>query len=188
MPGWTFHDLPMQLGNWRGEATELDPVIAAATGASIIVNRAYRNDQGRTVALHAAMFDDPIDGVMHTPQNCYRANGWTKLDETHEDLQVSADQTFAVELTNWKKGDEKAIVLFWYQLGEQVLYSRLDLGKIRWKMRGQPKWPVLTKVMVQITITDPEDSLTTVLDFAEQVAKWLNQPEHQKYLAKWPGV
>ena len=55
-------------------------------------------------------------------------------------------------------------------------------------MRGQPTWPVLVKVMVQIPLTDPEDTKAVGLGFAQQFAKWLNQPEHRKYLDRWGGV
>jgi EpsI family protein len=189
MPAWTFHDLPMQLGKWHGEDTKMDPKIATATGAEIIADRLYRDETGATVSMHTAMFRDPSDGVIHTPLNCYRGNGWTLVKETREDVPISEGLTISVALTTWEKDGERVMVGYWYQLGENVLYDRFDLGNIRWKMPGKATWPVLIKVMLQVSVTsDPDDAKTLELGFAELIAKWLNQPEHQKYLAKWPSV
>jgi EpsI family protein len=189
MPTWTFRTLPLQLGNWTGEPTKLDPEIATATEADIIVDRLYQDDTGCMISLHSAMFTDPNAGVYHSPLNCYRANGWRKLDETRENLEISKDMTIPVALTTWEKEGQKVLVLFWYQLGEHVLYGRDDLGFIRWgSMRGQAKWPVLTKVMMQIALRDPVESQTKLLGLAQEIAKWLNQDEHRKYLGQWPGV
>lgn len=186
MPTWTFREMPLQLGNWQGATTTLDPEIAVATGADIIVDRSYRNEAGRAVSIHTAMFEDPRKGFTHIPLNCYRANGWRQLTEVGEEISLSEDTTIAVNLSTWEKEGEKILVLYWYQLGEHVLQSRLELGTFRWAMGGEPKWPVLVKIMIQTQLTDEEDSKTVITAFAEQIAQWLNSPEHQKYLHRWP--
>ena len=188
MPNWTFRELPLQLGDWHGEDFQMDPKIAVATGAEVIVDRIYRDEQKHTISLHTAMFSNPADGVLHSPLNCYPGNGWTKLSETRDNVQVSGESTIAVSLTTWEKEGDQLMVVYWYQLGNQVLYSRFDLGSIRVKMWDQPKWPALVKVMVQIPIAEPEDTKSIILGFSEQVAQWLNQPEHQKYLRRWPKI
>ena len=188
MPNWTFRDLPLQLGDWHGENFQMDPKIAAATGAEVIVDRLYRDEQSRSISLHTAMFSNPTDGVLHSPLNCYPGNGWRKLTETRENVRVSGESTIAVSLTTWEKEGSQLMVVYWYQLGDQVLYSRFDLGSLRVKMWSQPKWPALLKVLVQMPIVEIDDTKAIILGFTEQIAQWLNQPEHQKYLRRWPGV
>ena len=34
MPDWTFKDMPLELGQWHGRPTEMDPKIALATEAA----------------------------------------------------------------------------------------------------------------------------------------------------------
>ena len=188
MPNWTFRELPLQLGQWQGESTKLDPKIAAATGAEIIVDRVYRDEQGHAISLHTGMFKDPSEGVLHSPLNCYVANGWIKKDETRANVQVSDDMALPVSLTIWEKDRGKVMVVYWYQLGDNVLYGRRDLGMLRFTtLRGQQKWPVLAKVMVQIPVVEAIETEAVLLEFADHVAKWLNQPEHQKYLSRWPN-
>ena len=67
MPSWTFREFPQQLGNWHGEETRLDPEIAVATGAEVLVNRNYRDTRGHAISMHAAMFKNPAVGITHTP-------------------------------------------------------------------------------------------------------------------------
>ena len=83
MPDWTFHEMPMQLGDWRGKEAKMDPKLAVRTGAKLdtIIDRTYRDDLGHVVVMHAAMFDNPAAGVIHSPLVCYRAAGWKKLSE-----------------------------------------------------------------------------------------------------------
>lgn len=186
MPNWTFREMPYQLANWHGEDTKMDPVIALATGADIIVDRLYRDDVRSVVSLHTAMFKNPTDGVIHTPLNCYRGAGWLKVEESKESLQLSEDVTIPVSLVTWEKEGERVMVLYWYQLGEHVLFDRWDLGNLRFAMRGNAKWPALIKVMIQIPAPDVDDAKRRILAFAEIVAKWENKPEHRKYFEEPP--
>ena len=188
-PTGRLRELPFQFGAWHGEDTEMDPKIAVATGADVIINRIYRDEAGHTVSVHTATFMDPAEGIYHSPLNCYRASGWSKLSETRENVKVAEDLSIAVSLTTWEKEGEKILVVYWFQLGQHVLYDRFDLGtSVRWSMRGQPTWPVLVKVMIQLPLTDPDDTKAVGLGFAQKFAEWLNQPEHRKYLDRWGGV
>lgn len=185
LPSWTFNEMPLQFGDWQGEDTELDPKITAAVGAAPgrIADSLYRDRLGHTVTMHTAMFDDPVEGVYHTPLNCYRANGWQKLNDSREELRLFDDLTIPVRLTTWRREGSRVIVLYWYQLGEHVLFGRWDLGiNVRWSLAGKPKWPALVKVMLQIDAADAEDAKATILSFAEQVARWENEPQRRKEL------
>jgi EpsI family protein len=187
-PNWTLRDFPLQFGVWHGEETELDSRLAAATGADMIVNRNYRDESGNTVSMHTATFEDPAEGVYHSPLNCYRSSGWKRTGETREDVKVAEDLSISVSVSTWEKEGEKIVVVYWFQLGRHLLYERFDLGTIRWSMRGQPTWPVLVKVMLHVTMAGTSDPKTVALNFAQQYAEWLNQPEHRKYLDRWGGT
>jgi EpsI family protein len=189
-PDWSVEDMPRQLGNWQGEDNELDPTIAIATNAYALANRIYHDDKGHAISVHSAMFEDPAEGVYHSPLNCYRANGWTKKSEKTENIEVTDDLTIPVSFTTWEKDNQKIIVAYWYQLGQFILYNRFDLGiSIHWKMRGQPTWPVLVKVMLQIPITaESDESKETITKFGKILSQWLNSPVHRQYLDRWGDV
>ena len=110
------------------------------------------------------------------------------LNQSFESVQVSNDLAIPVKFMLWEREGESIVVACWYQLGGHVLYERFDMAGVRWAMRGQPTWPVLTKVMLQIPAADLDDARTTLLGFTEQVVKWLNQRDHRQYLDRWPGA
>jgi EpsI family protein len=189
VPDWSLRALPIQLGEWHGKEEALDPKVFAATNADVVVNRKYQDGGGHEVSLHTAMFQDHNAGVYHSPLNCYRSAGWKLVSETSETVEVAEDLTIKVNMASWEREQDKVLVVYWYELGGHVLYSRRDLGILRLTaMRGQPKWPVLFKMMVQGPVTDLETSKTLVLDFVSQLAKWMHQPAHRKYLDQWRGV
>ena len=181
MPSWTFRQLPLQFGDWQGEDTQLDRNIALATGASIIVDRLYQDVSNHGVKMHTAFFEDPSKGVYHNPMNCYRANGWTLKSETRKKIPIADNKTLEVSFTTWELDKERVNVVYWYQLGEHLLYGRSDLGlKVRWALRGQPKWPVLIKVMLQIPApADAEEPEKLILAFTKRLASWINEHEER---------
>jgi EpsI family protein len=189
MPDWTFRDMPKTLGNWHGEDAQLDQKTAVRTGAKLdtIVDRVYRDDVGHAVSMHTAMFDDPKDGVIHSPMVCYMAAGWKKLSEKRRYLKISGEGvshelSVPVSVSKWEneKDDKKVMVVYWYQLGEHFLFGRWDLGlKVRWALAGKPEWPALVKVMMEVPFTEDEDPTSSVLGFAERVAKWENLDKHR---------
>jgi EpsI family protein len=189
LPGWRFDQLPMRLGEgeslWQGREQEMEDRITAATEAAkgTTTSRLYQDASGHGINMYGAMFDNPAGGVYHTPINCYRASGWQKTDEDHEPLDPTGKVTFPaeVDVSTWESPNgERLIVVYWYQLGDHVLFGRGDLGlKIRWAMRGQPTWPALIKVMMSIPAPEVEDAKLTILNFARQVAVWVNEQEHR---------
>ena len=145
MPSWTFREFPVQFGGWRGEEAQLDPEIAVATGAEVLVNRNYRDVAGHSVVLHTAMFKNPATGIGHTPSVCYTSSGWNLLNQSFENVQISNDLAIAVKLTTWEREGETILVACWYQLGDHVLYERFDMGRVRGRCAAKPSGPCSPK-------------------------------------------
>ena len=131
MPDWTFAAMPMEFGAWHGEPTEdMDPSIVKASEAKpeTVVNRVYRDDRGHMISMHTAMFESYRGGAYPHAMACYKASGWENIDESREDLQVADDVTIPVSVSTWQRKGDKIVVVYWYQLGEHVLFDRWDLG------------------------------------------------------------
>ena len=197
LPEWSFRDLPLQIGDWRGERTDRTrfdskqledyDLIANRTGAvkERTEDFTYRDDMGHTVAVYAAMFDNPNDGVYHIPTNCYRAAGWQLLEGYRDSVQLSEDVSIPVYLTTWERDNKREINVYWLQLGEHVLFDRADLGlKVRRSLAGREKWPALLKVMVSMPATSVEEAKPLLLEFAKEIAVWENKPSHHTGVAE----
>jgi EpsI family protein len=156
MPSRDLHELPRQLGSWTGVDQDLDRRTFNAIGAKVVVDRLYKDQRGNGVLLHTAVFDDPQEGVYHSPMNCYRSSGWNKLDEARVPLDPSDPESILVDTSIWEREGQKILVVYWYELGEHVLYGRLDLGAVRFAMRNEREWPALVKVMLQTPMDQSE--------------------------------
>jgi EpsI family protein len=177
MPSWEPTDVPRQLDTWHGKDEALDERIFVGTGADKAINRIYEDDRGHQVSLHMAIFSDFDAGVYHSPGNCYRSSGWRLIEEERVPLKTPHRPEILVSVATWEKDGEKALVVFWYELGDYTLFERFDLGKVRWAMRGRATWPPLVKVLLHAATSDPQAARPQVMEFAEQLREWIGHSE-----------
>jgi hypothetical protein len=73
--------LPMALGDWVGEKTDLDPEIVARTGSNDLVTRRYVN-RTTGVAVELIVLHGPANEIfIHTPELCYPKAGYWAAGE-----------------------------------------------------------------------------------------------------------
>lgn len=116
----TLADLPMNLGAWRGEATELDPAIAIGTGATEVVTRRYVNQETGVRVDVILLFGRAVNMYAHSPEVCYPAAGFG-LEATPEEVVIPAgDSEAKFRAMVYSKGsgprDERQEVVYswWY--------------------------------------------------------------------------
>jgi len=174
LPDWSLEDFPEELGPWRAHESELDDRIFRKIGADQAKDWITTLPDGREASTHIAVFDNLDEGVWHYPANCYGAAGWRNL-ETHE-AELSADGAASrpVNISTWEQGGRRVKVLYWYQLGEQTIFGRFDLGKARLALAGRETWPPLVKVLLQTSAEDPADAETQLLDLGSRINRWLH--------------
>lgn len=69
--------IPLTLGPWKGESTDLDPMIARGTGAEKVVTRRYVN-AGTGATVEVILLYGPAVGMyVHIPEVCYPAAGFS---------------------------------------------------------------------------------------------------------------
>jgi EpsI family protein len=172
MPDWNLEDLPRQLGDWTGEDKELDREVFARIGADVVVDRVYQNPRGQSLSMHVAIFKDQTEGLLHSPTNCYRGTGWQQRigSEKKVTLKTPNRPDAPVQAAVWERNADTCFVLYWFEMGDSVLYERVDLAKVQWDLRGQ-KSPALIKVLLQCANSDTADA--QLLEFAGQVRQWL---------------
>ncbi len=118
--------LPTAIGGWRMvregviEQEEKDVL-----RADDYLTRQYVASPGKSVSLFVAYFRSQRAGqTPHSPKNCLPGSGWTwSVSDTI--FVVIAGRGQAIEINRYvvSKGDERAVVLYWYQSRERVVAS-----------------------------------------------------------------
>jgi EpsI family protein len=117
-------DLPLTLGDWRGEPTTPDPEIVRTTGATDFAFRRFVN-QSTGVALEVYVLYGPaVDLFLHAPENCYPAAGFALK-------QAAAERT--VEAGPLRAPFRNLV----YGRGEG---AQTDLQEVYYSWRFQGRW------------------------------------------------
>jgi EpsI family protein len=174
-----FNRIPRRLGLWEVKSeSPLSPDLLAAVGADIVVDRYYRysRDERIQVGSHLAVFSDFEKGMLHNPMKVYKATGWKLLAQNHETVPTTCGNNIQVSLSEWEKGYETVLVLYWYQLGDRILLDKSELDQLRSELGDQEPLDRLVKVQLQLTKTHPKGDDELVKELAGKIAKWIEKP------------
>jgi len=163
--------LPRQIGEWSGTPDEFDERLFAKTGASSMVNYSCRNGLGRQASVHLASFSLSDIALPHTPPDCYSRSGWNIV--RNEWQTDSHDRRYRFMLVE-RNGLQVAVV-YWYQLGPNVVGDQDDLRRLLLKLRIQGKaWPPLVKVLIVVPVeTSQDDAREQCDDLGAPIYDWI---------------
>jgi EpsI family protein len=167
LPLEKLNAIPMQIDSWQGRPSRLDPDLVAATGADATLHRMYENPQGLPVAMDVAVYTRYELQVPHDPALCYESNGWNIVRSYPFALGDNPHAQAPGRLMFCQRGPrERVIVLYWYQLGEEIVLDRAGMRRAQWKLRGRHEWPPLVKVMLQTPCDGASRAPRRLDDFA----------------------
>jgi hypothetical protein len=178
-PARSLETLPLTLGlgDWHGTEGHMDPALFAGTESREAVDRAYTNRAGTTTAaVFVAFYDKPERGAYHNPISCYRENGWINLEEHREPLRTTERADMDVSISTWESRGKKVLVLYWYEMGDDILYDRESWVGVRWSLRGRTTWPPMFKVLIQIpfeNVASESVASRSAIELASYVREWL---------------
>jgi len=75
--GARFESVPMEIGDWKGTASELAPDERAMAGAVVYLCRVYSNPSRGVSVTVLLLGGQPGKISTHTPDVCYRGGGYT---------------------------------------------------------------------------------------------------------------
>jgi EpsI family protein len=125
-PSKSLSSFPPVIGEWRmvrEGAIEQDE--KDVLRADDYLTRDYAAAPGKTAQLFVAYFRSQRAGqTPHSPKNCLPGSGWTwsVSDMVLVDIQGRA-QPIAINHYVVSKGEERAVVLYWYQSRDRVVAS-----------------------------------------------------------------
>jgi hypothetical protein len=173
-----FKKMPCKFGLWEGQDMPISEELRASTGADVFINRVYWNSNNKIIQIltHLTVFSDWEKGMSRHPIERYKADGWKLLSQNHDSISTSKDKNIQVCLSEWEKNYKTIVVVFWYQLGDRILFDRSDLEKVRAELGDQNPPSPLVKVQLEITRLRPKGDDEEVKQLAGKIAKWIEKP------------
>ncbi|MGO9086000.1 MAG: exosortase C-terminal domain/associated protein EpsI [Candidatus Sulfotelmatobacter sp.] len=109
--------IPLQLGAWRGTDEPIDSEDLEVLGKGDFLKRIYRRDSGSPSQIEWFMAYFPTQrtgDTIHSPLNCLPGSGWFPLETKRTTFSVAGHPPFQVNRAYVAKGDDRALVLYWY--------------------------------------------------------------------------
>ena len=120
-------ELPRQFHAWRMVREDvMDPQMLAVLRADDTVSRVYADSaDGRSASLFVAFFKSQRTGqTPHSPKNCMPGAGWVPTESARMTVQIPGrPEPIRVNRYVVAKGDQKVLVLYWYQSRDRVVAS-----------------------------------------------------------------
>lgn len=122
--GRALSQFPTSLGSWTlAQEGVIDAETQAVLKADDLLNRFYSGN-GTGANLFVAAFRSQRNGkAPHSPKNCLPGSGWTPLESSYASIDVGGPMPIQVNRYVVTHGDERSLVLYWYQSRERAIAS-----------------------------------------------------------------
>ncbi|MBV9507683.1 MAG: EpsI family protein [Acidobacteriia bacterium] len=117
---------PKVISGWHSiEDVPIEPEILEVLKADETLNRVYLGPDGTRADLFVAFFKTQREGQSpHSPKNCLPGNGWEPLETGLVSIAAPGRaQPITVNRYVAAHGDQKAVVIYWYQSHDRVIAS-----------------------------------------------------------------
>jgi EpsI family protein len=153
---------PAQLASWHeAQNYPVEQEIRDQLKADDMLNRLYTDPESRAAAgLFVAYFKTQRTGQSpHSPKNCLPGSGWEPEATGFLDVAV-AGQPVPIRINRFvvSHGDEKSVVLYWYQSQRRVIASEFSakFWLVMDSVRYHRSDTALVRVTVPVANNDPD--------------------------------
>jgi EpsI family protein len=155
-PARPLAEFPRQVGGWTAvQDGVVDEETKAVLRADDILNRTYADEaQQRAANLFVAYFKSQRTGqTPHSPKNCLPGAGWMPSKSDVYAIQIPGRaEPILVNRYLVSRGDDKSLVLYWYQTRGRVVASeyRAKLYLVADAIRTNRTDTALVRVVVPV--------------------------------------
>ena len=125
-PVHPLDQFPTQVGSWRlAQQGVMEPEIKDVLRADDYVTRTYAESPSKWANLFVAYFNSQRAGqTPHSPKNCLPGAGWIwTVSDTVPIQLASRAEPIVVNRYIVSKGEDRSVVLYWYQSRDRVVAS-----------------------------------------------------------------
>ena len=170
-PARPLDEFPKTIGSWRMvQQGVMEQEIKDVLRADDYVTRTYAKSQTEWANLFVAYFKSQRAGqTPHSPKNCLPGSGWIWTVSDTVPIEIpSRAEPVVVNRYIVTKGEDKALVLYWYQSRDRVVASEYKAAafSVADALRYNRTDTALVKVVVGFrTAQQQEAAFATAADF-----------------------
>ena len=123
-PGRPLSEVPKTIGTWNMvQEGVIEPEVLEVLKADDLLNRIYVSPStNEGASLFVAAFRSQRNGkAPHSPKNCLPGSGWTPMNSGEISIDVGQGAPIVVNRYVVAHGDERELVLYWYQSRDRVV-------------------------------------------------------------------
>lgn len=165
-------DFPARFGGWSlAREGVIEKEILDVLRADDVMNRIYhRASSSEMASLFVAYFKSQRAGqAPHSPKNCLPGAGW--VPSVSEDLPIAIRGAAPIRVNHYivSRGDEKSVVLYWYQTRDRVIASeyKAKICLVIASMRYNRSDTALVRVVVSVRDGDEDRATRTAVEFVQ---------------------
>jgi len=165
----TLDRLPLQIGEWTGLDTPIDPNIVEQTDTDACLSRRYAKDNGiGAISLWIASGVQVRDLMPHRPEVCYVGSGYTLTSQRITELPLDSGASLKCNVMLFSRSADWVMVLYYYIVDGQYCQ---DVSQFRYRILDRIGY--VTQVQIVAGVNTPagaEAAEKTVFDFARASA------------------
>lgn len=171
-----LQQLPLRLGEWEGRTDFFEPGVLSALGVDDYVVRRYRDSSGSVLWLYVGYYvSQRLSDRIHSPRVCLPGAGWAITEIAPQPIRL-ADREIIVNRAVVQKGDQRQVVLYWYQMRGQVVARDLEAtARLAWGALSQRRTDeALVRVNAPV-VGSLDDTLRREVAFVQRVFPLLDR-------------
>ncbi len=179
-PDLVVTELPFKMARWTGDEQPILDDTVRVLNAHSFINRVYRDDLGREITMHAAVWAKPDLGEIapHHPEVCYTAAGWQIM--SRRIVYANDMRERPVELISFQKEGNSVVTAHFYQIGDSQFTDGSNLGRQILRLWGRDVWPCTVKVLLQTNASDLDAGQRILMPFAIQFEEQIQKARTAK--------
>ena len=178
-PSRPLSDMPTTLGSWRlAQTGVIEQETLDVLKADDILNGVYCKSESPECAqtgqgaagLFVAAFRTQRNGkAPHSPKNCLPGSGWVRVSSGELNIDVGRPAPIAVNRYVVSSGNERSLVLYWYQSRDRVVANefKAKFWVMADAMRLNRTDTALVRVVIPVVNKDEGAAQATATDFVK---------------------
>jgi EpsI family protein len=170
--------VPVDLGTWHlKQEGVVEQEVLDVLKADDLLNRVYGSGP-RQAALFVAAFRTQRTGkTPHSPKNCLPGSGWEPLASAETSIDVGQAAPIVVNRYIISHGDDRALVLYWYQSRDRVVANeyKAKFWAVADAIRLNRTDTALVRVLVPVVDRDEDSAANTAVEFVRAFFGTLRQ-------------